>query len=155
MEQLHEVDNYKPTHTTKSSWIFFARARHEMLFLVVLHYKMRRRPPKPGPGPSPARELRRDASSGMVMSRIFSTRNNRIFFRPGPNSARPEKCSPLLGWACAGFTLSCWWGVCWFIRVSGQLTNVIIVQVSRIYLPNHLFLKVILRMAGNQSRIKY
>jgi hypothetical protein len=26
----------------------------------------------------------------------FSTRNNRNFFRPGPNPARPEKCSPLV-----------------------------------------------------------
>jgi hypothetical protein len=47
--------------------------------------------PKPGPGLSPARKLRPDASSGMVMGRIFSTRNNRNFF----GLARTEKCSPL------------------------------------------------------------
>jgi hypothetical protein len=43
---------------------FFARARLEMLFLVVLHYKMCGRPAQ-------ARKSRPDASSGMVMSRIF------------------------------------------------------------------------------------
>jgi hypothetical protein len=40
--------------------------------------------------------LRPDASSGMVMGRIFSARNNRNFFEPGPNPARPEKCSGLV-----------------------------------------------------------
>jgi hypothetical protein len=40
--------------------------------------------PKPGPGPSPTQKLRPDASSGMVMGRIFSARNNRNFFEPGP-----------------------------------------------------------------------
>jgi hypothetical protein len=35
-------------------------------------------------------------SSGMVMGRIFSARKNRKFFRPGPNSARPDKCSGLV-----------------------------------------------------------
>jgi hypothetical protein len=31
----------------------------------------------------------------MVMGRNFSARNNRKFFQPDPNSARPEKCSGL------------------------------------------------------------
>jgi hypothetical protein len=39
----------------------------------------------------PTRKLRSDASNGMVIGRIFSARNNRIFFNP----ARPEKCSGL------------------------------------------------------------
>jgi hypothetical protein len=52
-------------------------------------------PPKPGPGPSPAQKLRPGASTGMAMGRIFSARNNRNFFEPGPNPAQPEKCSGL------------------------------------------------------------
>jgi hypothetical protein len=38
-------------------------------------------------GPSPVRKLRPDASSEMGMGRIFSARNNRNFFQPGPNPA--------------------------------------------------------------------
>jgi hypothetical protein len=75
---------------------FLARARPEMLFLVVLHYQCAGGPPKPGPGPSPARKLRPDASSGMVIGRIFSSRNNINFFQPGPNPARTEKCPGLI-----------------------------------------------------------
>jgi hypothetical protein len=87
-----------PTNLTHRAWaeilktakLFFARARPEMLFLVVLHYKMRGRPAQ-----ARAEKLRPDASNGMVMGRIFSAQSNTIFFRLGPNSARPEKCSPL------------------------------------------------------------
>jgi hypothetical protein len=75
----------------KPAKIFLARAQPEMLFLVVLHYKCAGGPPKPGPDPSPAQKLRPNASSGMVMGRIFSAWNNIIFFSP----ARPEKCSGL------------------------------------------------------------
>jgi hypothetical protein len=55
----------------------------EMLFLAILHYKIRHaarvRP----------ENLRPDASSGTVTARIFSTRNNRVFsVRPEPGSAR-------------------------------------------------------------------
>jgi hypothetical protein len=32
----------------------------------------------------------------MVMGRIFPARNTINLFRPGPNPARPEKCSPLI-----------------------------------------------------------
>jgi hypothetical protein len=75
----------------KRSWsprkVFLARAQPEMLFLVVLHYKIRGRP---APSPSPARKLRPDTSSGMAMGRIFSARNNINFFQPDPNPARPE-----------------------------------------------------------------
>jgi hypothetical protein len=62
-----------------------------MLFLVVLHYKIRGQPAQARAGPSPARKLRLDVSSWMVMGRIFSARNNIIFFNP----ARTEKCSGL------------------------------------------------------------
>jgi hypothetical protein len=71
----------------KYAKLFLARARSKMLFLVVLHYKCARGPPKPGPAPRPARKLRPDLSSGMVMGRIFSARNNRNFLRPGPKNA--------------------------------------------------------------------
>jgi hypothetical protein len=40
-------------------------------------------------------------SHGTVRGRIFSARKTRIFFRPGPNPARPVKCSGLVassGW---------------------------------------------------------
>jgi hypothetical protein len=66
---------------------FLAQARPEMLFLVVLHYKIRR-----AARPNPARKARSDASSGMVMGRIFLARNNRNFFQPCLKPARPEKC---------------------------------------------------------------
>jgi hypothetical protein len=90
-----------PTNLTGWAWAeilkpakkFLARARPEMLFLVVLHYKCAGGPIKPGPSPSPARKVRPDTFSGMVMGRIFSARNNRNFFDP----ARPEKYSPLKG----------------------------------------------------------
>jgi hypothetical protein len=65
-----------------SSRIFFVRTQLEMLFLVVYSIKCAGGPPKPGSGPSPIRKLRSDASSGMVMDKIFSARNNRNFFSP-------------------------------------------------------------------------
>jgi hypothetical protein len=58
-----------------------------MLFLVVLHYKMRGGPPKPEPGPKiNAQPVQWDGHG-----QEFSSRNNKKTFRPGPNPARPEK----------------------------------------------------------------
>jgi hypothetical protein len=91
--QVFEIPHFEITpilrmlHPRK---IFLARARPEVLFLFVLHYKIRGGPPKPWPGPSLAQKLRPDASSGMVMDRIFSGRNNRIFFSPAPTQPGPK-----------------------------------------------------------------
>jgi hypothetical protein len=64
-----------------------------VVFSYFTLYNTRAVPPKSGP----VRKLRSDASSGMVIGRIFSARNNRKNFQPGPNPARLEKCSGLLG----------------------------------------------------------
>jgi hypothetical protein len=87
-----------PTNLTGRAWaeilkpakIFLAQAQPEMLFWLFYTIKCAGGPPKPGPGPSPARKLRPDASSGMVMGRIFSARKNRNIFQPYPNPARPK-----------------------------------------------------------------
>jgi hypothetical protein len=64
-----------------------ARVRPKMVFLAILQNKMHGRPPKPGL--CPGRKLGPDAPSGMVMGRIFSTRNNRVFSaRAEPDLAR-------------------------------------------------------------------
>jgi hypothetical protein len=70
-----------------------ARARPEMLFSAILHYKNMGGPPKPGHGPSPTRKTRPAAAHGTGVGRIFSARKTRVFFRPGPSPARPVKCS--------------------------------------------------------------
>jgi hypothetical protein len=93
-----------PMNLTGRAWaeilkpanFFFARARPEMLFLVVLHYKMRGRPAQARVRPEPDRKLRPDASSGMVMDRIFRPEIT-DFFQPGPNPTPPKKCSGLGG----------------------------------------------------------
>jgi hypothetical protein len=61
-----------------------------MLFLVVLHYKIRRRPARARVWPEPGPKLRPDASSGMVTGRIFWPEITEFF------SARPE---PRWSWA--------------------------------------------------------
>jgi hypothetical protein len=61
-----------------------ARARPEMLFLAILHYKNMGGPPKPGPAPSPTRKTRPAAAHGTGVGKIFSARKTRVF------SARPE-----------------------------------------------------------------
>jgi hypothetical protein len=64
-----------------------ARARPKMLFLVVLHYKMRGRPAqaRARPEPSPTRPV------GWSWAGFFRPEITEIVFDP----ARPEKCSPL------------------------------------------------------------
>jgi hypothetical protein len=65
-----------PTNLTGRAWAkilkpaknFLARARPEMLFLVVLHYKMRGQPAQARARPEPCPKLRPDASNGMVMA---------------------------------------------------------------------------------------
>jgi hypothetical protein len=91
-----------PTNLTGRAWAeilkpakkFLARARPEILFLVVLHYKMRRRPAQARARPEPDPKIKAQRVQWMVMGSIFSARVTKKF-RPGPNPARPEKCSPL------------------------------------------------------------
>jgi hypothetical protein len=61
---------------------FLARVRPKMLFLVILQYKTRGRPPKPGPDPSPSRKLRPDTFQRTIMGRIFLNPKNPDFFQP-------------------------------------------------------------------------
>jgi hypothetical protein len=51
-----------------------------MLFLVVLHYKMRGRAAQARPPPEPDTKIKPRRVSGMVMGRIFLARNNINFF---------------------------------------------------------------------------
>jgi hypothetical protein len=111
MEHLHALERH--SHHTTPCWLS-ACLRRSMRPLHLRAFSSRRilPPRRPGtptpsrtpsapslylsilspararPAPGPARKLRPDASSGMVMGRIFSTRNNRIFFQPGPKNAQ-------------------------------------------------------------------
>jgi hypothetical protein len=76
-----------------------------MLFLVVLHYKIRGRPAqaRARPEPSPKIEARRVLRDGHGQD--FSARNNIDFF-----AARPEKCSGLSTSMAAGVGGGGWLG---------------------------------------------
>jgi hypothetical protein len=90
-----------PTNLTGRPWakilkpakIFLARARPEMLFLVVLHYKMRGRPAqaRAQPEPGPKIEARRTQWDGH--GQVFRPEITEIFLspartRPGPKNAQ-------------------------------------------------------------------
>jgi hypothetical protein len=75
---------------------FWARAQSEMVFLVVLHYKIRRRlaqaQARPEPGPkTEAWQVPWDGHG-----RDFLTLKKSGFFRPNRNLPRSAKCSGLL-----------------------------------------------------------
>jgi hypothetical protein len=67
-----------------------------MLFLVTLHYKMRGRPAQARalPEPGPKTEARHVPWDGQGQD--FLGPKNSNFFWPGPNPARPVKCSGLV-----------------------------------------------------------
>jgi hypothetical protein len=75
-----------------------APARPEMLFLVILHYKMRKRPAQARARSEPGPKVESQHVPWTVMGRIFSARKTRVFFSTGPkpDTARPVKCSGLV-----------------------------------------------------------
>jgi hypothetical protein len=85
-----------PTDLTGRAWAhilqlekkILSRVRPEMLFLAILHYKMRRRPAQAWarPEPNPKIEARHVQWDGH--GQIFSTRNNRFFC--GSARTRPD-----------------------------------------------------------------
>jgi hypothetical protein len=71
---------------------FLARAQPEMPFLVVLHYKVRRRPAQARARPEPSPKIKSRPVQWDGHGQDFLAWNNRIFFgsartRPGPKNA--------------------------------------------------------------------
>jgi hypothetical protein len=86
-----------PTNHTRRVWaeilkptnFFLARARPEMLFLVVLHYKMRGRPAQVQARPEPGPKIEARCVQWDGHGHDFLARNNKNFSaRPEPSPAR-------------------------------------------------------------------
>jgi hypothetical protein len=75
-----------PTNLTRRAWAEILKPAKKIWLepgpkcCFQLFYTIKCVGDQPGPGPSPTRKLRPDASSGMVMGRIFSSRNNKKNF---------------------------------------------------------------------------